>query len=267
MLRGFDDIQQLMVVSGGHDSIGTDRHMHNYLSYMAADVFVSFCNKIVSENSCIDKCWPINVCSGNKKIYDVRSSFWRYLRNSNKKNEYNATRAMATNLHSLHTITDLKLNSKCEKYIEAADILNVYYNRNTCFYSNTKPSSTDIKVAMDWATPHVHWPIQGSDNIPKKKNETHISSSSSVISEISRNTIFTASGNPVAKADSTGAATRKEISAVAFESLYATAAISNICKKTKPLLAMGAFKHSFSGYDLDGANDALDYVCDYINFT
>ena len=54
----------------------------------------------------------------------------------------------------------------------------------------------------------------------------------------------------------------KEISA--FQSQYATTAISDICQKTKSLLDIGAFNHSFFGYDNDDAHDALDYVCEYI---
>ena len=59
--------------------------------------------------------------------------------------------------------------------------------------------------------------------------------------------------------------TRKEISALAFQSQYATAAISNICQKTKSLLDIGAFNHSFFAYDNDDAHDALDYVYEYID--
>lgn len=161
MLRGFDDVHQLMTASLVSESNDNEGHIQSYLSYMADDIFVAFCNKSSSNTGHDDdsnKCWPINVCSANKKIYDVRSSLWRYLRMSSKKSEYNALRAMATNLHSLHTCIDPKPNFKFDN-ITSVDLLNIHYDRNTCFYSSNKSNANDIKVALDWATPHVHWPL------------------------------------------------------------------------------------------------------------
>lgn len=274
MLRGFDDIHQLMTASLVNESNDNEGHIQSYLSYMAADVFVAFSNKSSSnagQDDDSNKCWPINVCSANKKIYDVRSSLWRYLRMSNKKSEYNALRAMATNLHSLHTCIDQKSSFKFDS-IASADLLNLHYDRNTCFFSNNKSNANDIKVALDWATPHVHWPILGSNNASLKKADkvNNVSSSSSVVSEMSRNTIFSSATNTTnVKVDNTTSNnTRKEIkeiSALSFQSQYATAAISNICQKTKSLLDIGAFNHSLCGYDIDDAHDALDYVCENLS--
>ena len=191
-----------------------------------------------------------------------------------KKSEYSALRAMATNIHSLHTATEQKLSSKCEKYIEAADLVGILYDLNTnrCVYSTARSSAADIKVALDWATPHVNWPHLVFSNTNTKREEPYVSSSSSVVSEISRNTIFSSAATATiaannSRVDVSSAETRKEILAIAFESQYATTAISSVCQKTHSVLEMGAFSHSLSGYgyDVDDALDALEYVRDYIN--
>lgn len=269
MVREFDDIQQLMAASGSKEQ--QEGHLSNYLSYMAADVFIAFRNSSSGISSVSDalhhssfsNSWPITVCSSRKKLYDVRSSLWRYLRiTSNKKNEYSALRAMATNLHSLHTAANQKLSSK---YIEAADLVSILHDNsaNKWIYSNAKSSTADVKVALDWATPHVHWPKLGS-NTSMKMAEPYVSSASSVVSDISRNTIFS-SAPPTSSTGTDATSTTKEISAIAFESQYAAAAISSICQKAHSILEIGAFSHSFRGYGVDDALDALEYVHDYIS--
>ena len=45
MLRGFDDIHQLMTVSLVNESNDNEGHIQSYLSYMAADILVAFCSK------------------------------------------------------------------------------------------------------------------------------------------------------------------------------------------------------------------------------
>ena len=48
MLRGFDDIHQLMTASLVNESNDNEGHIQSYLSYMAADVFVALSNKSLS---------------------------------------------------------------------------------------------------------------------------------------------------------------------------------------------------------------------------
>ena len=45
VLRGFDDVHQLVTASLVSESNDNEGHIQSYLSYMAADILVAFCNK------------------------------------------------------------------------------------------------------------------------------------------------------------------------------------------------------------------------------
>jgi len=47
MLRGFDDINNIITLSNNEGKDNNDGHIQNYLSYMASDVFVAFSNNII----------------------------------------------------------------------------------------------------------------------------------------------------------------------------------------------------------------------------
>ena len=69
---------------------------------MACDIYTALsvtmdCN---GENNCI--LWPTNVCSSQMKVYDVRSSVWRSIRQPSTKTTFHPLRAMANNIHALH---------------------------------------------------------------------------------------------------------------------------------------------------------------------
>lgn len=50
ILRGFDDINELMTLSNKEGDNNGGR-IQNYLSYMASDIFVAFCNSIAIKSS------------------------------------------------------------------------------------------------------------------------------------------------------------------------------------------------------------------------
>lgn len=145
-------------------------------------------------------------------------------------------------------------------------MINVFYHNNICYYSNIKSTSSEIKVALDWATPHIHWP-----NLVMNNNEFNLSSS--LISEISRDTIFSSLSSSKIDNSSTNNSSStsnsiippKEISALAFESQYARLTINNLCQKVKAILDIGAFNHSLIDYDIEEAYDALNYVSESVN--
>ena len=118
MVRGTHDAQIFLALEmgqiGGNSqngmlgpSHGPKTNLHKFalsdVHYcMACDIYTALsttmdCN---GENDCI--LWPTNVCSSQTKVYDVRSSVWRSIRQPNTKTTFHPLRAMANNIHALH---------------------------------------------------------------------------------------------------------------------------------------------------------------------
>ena len=64
MLRGFDDINELVTLSNNEGKDNGNGRIQNYLSYMASDAFIAFCNNITIKGSTFNTINNIQVSSG-----------------------------------------------------------------------------------------------------------------------------------------------------------------------------------------------------------
>ena len=112
MVRGTQDAQVFLAlemgqIGGNNSNNGPKTNLHKFtlsdVHYcMACDIYTALSTTIDChrENNCI--LWPTNVCSSQMKVYDVRSSVWRSIKQPNTKTTFHPLRAMANNIHALH---------------------------------------------------------------------------------------------------------------------------------------------------------------------
>lgn len=214
----------------------------------------------------IDDFGALDFLHSNCKIFDVRSSLWRALRQESKsstktKSEYNSIRAMATNIHSLHAshscpalLIDCQTISRGSNYysltLSKLSFLSKYSE------SSILPSPSDIKVALDWASPNMAW-----ENLR-------------IISPPQRNSSNTILGDGLSssKLVNTRAVPEKsqknnEISVLAFESFYGKAVLGEIVLRTTELIQKSAFIHRFTEHGITALDliDACDELTTYLS--
>ena len=207
---------------------------------VASDVFVALSSQWGPQEDIADNyLWPFNVCTNRKKLFDVRSSLWRYLqRTSKSKNAFNPMRAMSTSVHSLHLwYTNSYSFGMCVKSARVVEF-NIDHTLKRMVTSQSAVPVSDLLSTLQGATPTVSWPSSlGS--------RPDIDTSVGYLSTTARLTRPAALSNPVT---GTGRASRVESSndshcAISFESPYAKKVIEKICNDGSGLLRVGAYSH------------------------
>lgn len=203
MLRGFEDIQQLLttVDSVTKPSASALPNLHDLQCALAGDLLIAFSKPLYAaspadsvyndqyhsssvSNEFEHILWPLNVCTPQRKLFDVRSSCWKLYTKRQSNIPYNALRAMSANLHSLHLTSSSyysydSIGKKTTKgmfdyvgdTIEIANLVDLTLdskNHRSFSISKTRFYSTDVKVALNWAAPSVQWPE--SLGVPVKRD-------------------------------------------------------------------------------------------------
>ena len=272
---------QLSTASSSSGSSSTSQTMktnlHKFslddLQYcIACDIYAALSTTLSPESAYECTLWPYNVCSAGRKLYDVRSSIWRSIKQPNTKAAFHPLRAMSNNIHALH-LTSIAMSANHDNFhsqglecIRAASMLDLRVSRdvygNSVFIgSPTAVAQTELATSLAWATPHVVWPrilsthstLNGSvsrrgtglsaHQLSKANNDSagrRLSSAStkSVTSRLSD----TADGSSHATAIAGGPANM----AMAFDSPYACSFLEHeLCRRGADLLAVGAYYHRY----------------------
>jgi hypothetical protein len=305
MIRGLDDIYQLITTESGTNSPKHNDLQINLASDLFISFSRGIYNH--TDLSCTSSLFPLDVCSTSHKLFDVRTSLWRTLKRPTKGgSQYNPLRAMASNLHALHlttstdkkhyesslpsneinntVFTTLNSNSMLSNIINSAtlvDIIPDLKNKSGGKFNILPTLSTayDVSVALDWACPHTKWPdglgtaayrdistgliSKGGGNNLIINQSLSSSSSQSLIGKKDNNI-----KNSISLSETYNNVNQSKISAISFQSPYASFYVKNLCSKTKLLLDMKAFSNIkrntnvIHEFDLI---DSLESVINYIN--
>lgn len=208
--------------------------------YIATDVFVALSSHSRGMESHLINClWPFGVCTNRKKIFDVRSSLWRSLKQLSKpKVSFNTLRAVSSSIHSAH----LWHGSLCRPStmsIESAAIADLQYDCNgkQLTASDSTIPSSDVAVALEWATPKVSWPSSlGTSSYRDPSTGCLVKSAQRI--RLDPQTPL----NATATAPALGIRS-VNIVAVSFESPYGSALVTDVCNTAQKLIDVNAFAH------------------------
>lgn len=209
--------------------------------YIATDIFVALSSHSrgieYHPNNCL---WPFGVCSNRKKIFDVRSSLWRSLRQSSKPNvSFSALRAVSSSIHSAHLWhgSSEKLTTMTMT-IGSAAIADLKYDCNTkqLIASDCSIPSADVAVALEWATPKVAWP-------PSLGTSSYRDSSTGCLVKAAQRVRSDPQIPSNAAAGSALGLHDVNLVAVSFASPYASAVVTNVCDTAQRLINVSAFSH------------------------
>jgi hypothetical protein len=211
--------------------------------HIASDIFVALSSHSrgieYHPNNCL---WPFGVCSNRKKIFDVRSSLWRSLRQGSKpKVSFSALRAVSSSIHSAHlwhgsseklTTTTMTIGSAA-----IAD-LKYDFNMKQLVASDCSIPSADVAVALEWATPKVAWPSSlGTSSYRDSSTGCLVKTAQRVRSDAQ------IPSNLAAGSASALGLHNVNLVAVSFASPYASAVVTNVCDTAQRLIDVNAFAH------------------------
>jgi hypothetical protein len=229
MIREMDEAR--LFLSGGTfiNQESSQTYSKSDINYhIASDVFVALSSETGPEQYRVGSgyLWPFNVCTTKSKLFDVRSSLWRFLKPSPKlKTKINPTRALSSNIHSLHLWHADADSFNITNNVVSASFhdLKIDQIKKRLIASPSTISSFAFATALNLATPKLSW-------------------SSSLGINSSRETITGDLINTVKRSNKTDVTDSDHI-AISFDSPYAKICLKNICKKADALLAVKAFSH------------------------
>jgi hypothetical protein len=195
MLRGISDAQMFLSLEMGCGQLGgassgrggsatsqtlkTNLHkfsLHDLQYCIACDIYAALSTTLSPESAHECMLWPYNVCSRGRKLYDVRSSVWRSIKQPNTKAAFHPLRAMSNNIHALHltSIATMATHNNWQGQgrgdqlqnpymIRAASMLDLRarkdaHGNSVIVGAPTAVAPTELAISLAWATPHVTWP-------------------------------------------------------------------------------------------------------------
>lgn len=308
MIRGLDDIYQLITTDSGTNSPKHNDLQMNLASDLFISFSRGLYNhsdiSCISSLFPIDVC-----STSNKLFDVRTSLWKTLKRTTKGGSQYNPLRAMSSNLHALHltTIADkmhydsslptheinntvlstLNSNSMLSNVINSATLVDIIPDKVGKFnIIPTLSSAYDVSVALEWACPHTIWPVGlgtaayrdistglitkgNSNNLNinqslSSSSQTLIGNNHNMDSNIKKNILLSETNN-----NNNNSNNESKISAISFQSPYASFCVKNLCYKTKLLLDMKAFSKKknnnnniINEFDLI---DSLESVINYIN--
>lgn len=206
--------------------------------YIATDVFVALSSHSRGlESDLNNRLWPFGVCTNSKKIFDVRSSLWRSLKQLLKpKVSFNTLRAVSSSIHSAH-LWHGSLYRPTTMSIDSAAIADLQYDCNgkQLIASDSTIPRADVAVALEWATPKVSWPSSlGTSSYRDPWTGCLVKSAQRIRldPQIPLNTTAPVLG-----------IRNVNIVAVSFESPYGSALVTDVCNTAQKLIDVNAFAH------------------------
>lgn len=242
MLRETDQTHSFFVSESSSIQLNLQTHtLSDIHRCISADIFVALSSHWTQQeqqtaNSFL---WPFDVCSSSKKLFDVRSSLWRSLKQSTKsKTPFSPLRAVASSIRSLH-LWHIGDPNYSDMTIDSAQVVDLTVNQslNYLIASPSAISASDVAVALEWATPQVCWPK--SLGIASYRD----SATGCLVKNTKVGRPIEAS-SPSDRSHQTAPSTMNVV-ALSFQSPYACIAISKICDSVEKLIAIGAYSQRY----------------------
>jgi hypothetical protein len=244
MLRETDQTRSFFVSESSTIQLNMQTHTLNDIHRcIATDIFVALSSHWTQQEHVANSfLWPFDVCASSRKLFDVRSSLWRSLKQSSKsKTSFSPLRAVSSSIRSLHLWHDGHPNYS-GMTIDSAQVvdLTVNHSMKCMIASHSSISASDVAVALEWATPQVSWPKSlgtasyrdtATGCLVKNSRTTRVSEASSAADV----------GQRAAPGD-------MSVVALSFQSPYARIALSNICDNAEKLIAVGAYAHRYDSF-------------------
>jgi hypothetical protein len=244
MLRETDQTHSFFVSESSTIQLNMQTHTLNDIHRcIATDIFVALSSHWTQQEHVANSfLWPFDVCASTRKLFDVRSSLWRSLKQSSKsKTSFSPLRAVSSSIRSLHLWHDGHPNYS-GMTIDSAQVVDLTVNHSMkCMTaSHSSISASDVAVALEWATPQVTWPKSlgtasyrdtATGCLVKNSRTTRVSEASSAADV----------GQRAAPGD-------MSVVALSFQSPYARIALSNICDNAEKLIAVGAYAHRYDSF-------------------
>lgn len=252
MLRETDQTRSFFVSESSAIQLNLQTHSLSDINRcIATDIFVALSSHWTQQEHVANSfLWPFDVCASDRKLFDVRSSLWRSLKQSSKsKTSFSPLRAVSSSVRSLHLWHDGH-PSYSGMTIDTAQVvdLTVDHNMKCMTASHSSISASDVAVALEWATPQVSWP-------KSLGTASYRDTATGCLVKNSRTTRVAEASTP---ANVGPRATPADMSVVglSFQSPYARIALSNICDNAQKLIAVGAYAHRF-----DRLNYCIIHFC------
>jgi len=264
-------------------------------------------------------CWPSNVCSASNKLCDVRSSLWRlHLRNqhvdkkakgggrgipgvisSAKTENYNPLRAMAANMHALHTTSaalsgNFKGNGISPAYsyaVRSAMLGSIHLETALSTpgqarkMMNIRAGSAsfvpaEVATLLHWACPETTFPedlgkhsnrdrVSGQITLPQKQRlivGTSNRSTNTCMSSSTHTSTFGALDVTNQATASAPTSDTPQLAALAFASPYALKSLSRIYDKGNTLFERRAYipKYSEVGVGPEDFHNCMVHISDVL---
>jgi hypothetical protein len=231
--------------------------------------------------------WPHQVTTPTSKLYDLRTSCWKYLRCQRSKSPYNRLRSLAANLHASSEqamVTVPTANVAIQKRVTHASLVDIVVHRSSSSVdlNASAISAAEVSAALKWACPSIPWPALGVAQKVSSKYASNPSIDRRSRQSISRlQTSTTAASRKCsqsARSVNTSArngmgdapferGTRKTapppddtIAALSFNNPpFAVSNVHNICNSVGSLIERGAYMHNLDG-DKECLLDSLHYT-------
>lgn len=262
-------------------------------------------------------CWPSNVCSASNKLCDVRSSLWRlHLRNqhvskkargergitgvisSAKTENYSPLRAMAANMHALHTASAAlgggsKANDIAKVYsyaVNAAMLGSIHLETSLSMSGHSRKMMnlsagnasfvpSEVATLLHWACPETSFPadlgrhnyrdrVSGQTMVPTKQRQMVGSSNRERPVNSSISVLDTTYQSVASSYHSSGtlAADASPLAALAFASPYALKSLSRIYEKGYTLFERRAYvpKYAEVGVEPEDFANCMTHIQDVL---
>lgn len=241
MLRETDQTHSFFVSESSAVQLNLQTHtLSDIHRCIATDIFVALSSHWTQQEHVANSfLWPFDVCASSRKLFDVRSSLWRSLKQSSKsKTSFSPLRAVSSSIRSLHL-----WHEGHPQYsgmtVDSAQVVDLTVNHSMkCMTaSHSSISSQDVAVALESATPQVPWP-------KSLGTASYRDTATGCLVKNSRTTRAAEASSP-ANVDQRSAPADMSMVALSFQSPYARIALLNICDSAQKLIAVGAYAHRY----------------------
>jgi hypothetical protein len=195
--------------------------------------------------------WPCNVCSQNKKLFDVRSSLWKYFKYQTAHSVKTKTRPFAEYADEpFDSLKALSLNLSCgfsnrklpRSTVIPFSLVSMAVHKHELVRSYD--STTDAQFVVNAATGARKYTWLDVDHMRSKNQNDRISHQS--LGTLSHNTLNPQSG-------------RIAFNAISYASPFSVETILEICHRAEEILDRGAFTHHLR-YGAPGVLEVRDAI-------
>jgi hypothetical protein len=235
-------------------------HIADYDIRMIGNVIASdYVVALNCKNNCAhfsNMLFPRDVCSSRSKLYDLRTSLWKWMNIHASANKYSSIRAVANNIHAVHSVHQSAHHSAyhpqnvvldpLDDVVASSSLIDLQLNKpDKALYS--KPctcTTTDVETALRWASPGLKWPSMGVRRARDAASGLVSTESGFACADTDCHSISSLARTdfPVPTQKSSSARTMEpNISAVALISPYSNRDIKSLYIKALTLLNAGAY--------------------------